>query len=201
MASASHPSGPGTAPRWIRFAVAVPVLLLVLPEPAAAAVGGGEETIWTHIAKLTNFALLVGTLVYFLKGPLMRALAASGVQVRQDLVTASEMRAAAAAQLADIQQKMQTLPGELEALRRQGAADVQAEQARIKEAAALERERLLEQMRREIDMRTRIARRELTAHAAALAVGIAEERIRRTITADDHLRLVDRYTAQLGEAR
>jgi F-type H+-transporting ATPase subunit b len=111
------------------------------------------------------------------------------------------MRAAAAAQLADIQQKMQTLPGELEALRRQGAADVQAEQARIKEAAALERERLLEQMRREIDMRTRIARRELTAHAAALAVGIAEERIRRTITADDHLRLVDRYTAQLGEAR
>jgi F-type H+-transporting ATPase subunit b len=201
MTPSSHHSGPGAAPRWVRFAVTVPVLLLVLPEPAAAAVGGGEETIWTHIAKLTNFALLVGTLVYFLKGPLMRSLAASGVQVREDLVAASEMRAAAAAQLAGIQQKMQTLPGELEALRRQGAADVEAEQARIKEAAALERERLLEQTRREIEMRTRIARRELTAHAAALAVEIAEARIRRTITADDQLRLVDRYTAQIGAAR
>jgi F-type H+-transporting ATPase subunit b len=201
MTPSSHHSGPGAAPRWVRFAVTVPVLLLVLPEPAAAAVGGGEETIWTHIAKLTNFALLVGTLVYFLKGPLMRSLAASGVQVREDLVAASEMRAAAAAQLAGIQQKMQTLPGELEALQRQGAADVEAEQARIKEAAALERERLLEQTRREIEMRTRIARRELTAHAAALAVGIAEARIRRTITADDQLRLVDRYTAQIGAAR
>jgi F-type H+-transporting ATPase subunit b len=201
MTPSSHHSGPGAAPRWVRFAVTVPVLLLVLPEPAAAAVGGGEETIWTHIAKLTNFALLVGTLVYFLKGPLMRSLAASGVQVREDLVAASEMRAAAAAQLAGIQQKMQTLPGELEALQRQGAADVEAEQARIKEAAALERERLLEQTRREIEMRTRIARRELTAHAAALAVEIAEARIRRTITADDQLRLVDRYTAQIGAAR
>jgi F-type H+-transporting ATPase subunit b len=181
--------------------VGVPLIVFALPEPAAAAVGGGEESVWTHVAKLTNFALLVGTLVYFLKGPLMGFLAARGVQVRQDLVAASEMRAAAATQLAEIQQKMQTLPGELDALQRQGAADVRAEQARIKEAAAIERGRLLEQTRREIEMRTRIARRELTAHAAALAVGIAEERIRRTITAEDQMRLVDRYTAQLGEAR
>jgi F-type H+-transporting ATPase subunit b len=201
MTPSSHYPRPGRAPRWVLFTVAVPLIVLALPEPAVAAVGGGEETIWTHVAKLTNFALLVGTLVYFLKPPLMRFLAARGVQVRQDLVTASEMRTAAAAQLAEIQQKMQTLPGELEALKGQGAADVQAEQARIKEAAALERERLLEQMRREIEMRTRIARRELTTHAAALAVAVAEERIRRTITAEDQLRLVDRYTVQLGEAR
>jgi F-type H+-transporting ATPase subunit b len=180
--------------------VATAFMIVALPEPAAAAVGG-EETVWSQIAKLLDFAILVGTLVYFLKSPLMGFLAARGVQVRQDLVTASEMRTAAAAQLAEIQQKMQTLPGELEALKRQGAADVQAEQARIKEAAAIERERLLEQMRREIEMRTRVARRELTAHAAALAVGIAEERIRKSITPDDHMRLLDRYTAQLGEAR
>ena len=50
-------------------------------------------------------------------------------------------------------------------------------------------------------MRLRVARRDLTEHAARLAVGIAEERIRRTITPDDQLRLVDRYTAQLKEAR
>jgi F-type H+-transporting ATPase subunit b len=201
MTPSSHQSPPGRAPRWVLCTVAVSLIVLALPDTAAAAAAGGEETIWTHIAKLTNFGLLVGALVYFLKGPLLRFLDGRGVQVRQDLVTASEMRTAAAAQLAAIQQKMQTLPGELDALTRQGAADVQAEQARIKEAAALERERLIEQTRREIEMRTRVARRELTAHAATLAVQIAEERIRRTITAEDQLRLVDRYTAQLGEAR
>ena len=51
-------------------------------------------------------------------------------------------------------------------------------------------------------MRLRIARRELTEHAAQLAV---ERRRGRgsaaAITPDDQLRLVDRYTAQLKEAR
>jgi F0F1-type ATP synthase membrane subunit b/b' len=50
-------------------------------------------------------------------------------------------------------------------------------------------------------MRLRIARRELTEHAAFLAVGVAEQRIRRSITPDDQLRLVDRYASQLKEAR
>ena len=96
---------------------------------------------------------------------------------------------------------MQALPAELETLHKQGAEDVKAEQARIAQAATHERERLLEQTRREIEMRLRIARRELTAHAAQLAVQVAEQRIRRTITPDDQVRLVDRYTAQLKEAR
>ena len=50
-------------------------------------------------------------------------------------------------------------------------------------------------------MRLRMARRELTEYAAALAVSVAQERIKSTITPDDQLRLVDRYTTQLKEAR
>jgi F-type H+-transporting ATPase subunit b len=150
------------------------------------------------IARLFNFVALVGILVYFLKSPLVGYLVSRGTQIRQDLVTASEMRAAAAAQLNEIQARMATLPGELEALRRQGAEDVKAEQARIAEAAVHERERLLDQTRREIDMRLRVAKRELTEHAAHLAVQVAEQRIKRTITPEDQVRLVDRYASQLA---
>ena len=83
----------------------------------------------------------------------------------------------------------------------QDSAALAAEQRRIAQTAAAERERLIEQTRREIDMRLRVARRELTEHAAQLAINVAEERIKRSITPDDQLRLVDRYTAQLQEAR
>jgi F-type H+-transporting ATPase subunit b len=157
-----------------------------------------EGNVYVEVgAKLLNFGILVGLLVYFLRGPLGVYLADRSAQIRQDLVTAAEMRTAATAQLAEIDRRMQALPAELDALKRQGAEDVKAEQARIAEAAALERTRLIEQTRREIDMRMRIARRELTEHAAALAVNVAEQRIRRTITPDDQMRLVDRYAAQL----
>jgi F-type H+-transporting ATPase subunit b len=167
-------------------------------EPAE---GAHEQTWLQTAAKVANFAILAGALAYFLKTPLAAYLASRATQIRQDLVTAAEMRATATAQLADIEKKLRSLPTELEALRRQGAADVAAEQARIAQAAAAERERLIEQTRREIEMRLRVARRQLTEHAAQLAVNVAEQRIRHSITPDDQLRLLDRYTAQLREAR
>lgn len=153
------------------------------------------------IARLFNFAILVGVLVYFGKSPVVGYLVSRSAQIRQELVTAAEMRAAASAQMAEIQARMATLPGELEALKHQGADDVKSEQARIAEAATHERERLLTQTRREIDMRLRIAKRELTEHAAALAVQVAEQRIKRVITPEDQVRLIDRYSSQLREAR
>lgn len=168
--------------------------------PLFAASEGGNPVVEVG-AKLLNFGLLIGILVYFLRSPLAAHLASRSAQIRQDLVTAAEMRAAASAQLAEIDAKMKALPNELETLKRQGAEDVTAEQARIAQAAADERARLLEQTRREIDMRMRIARRELTEHAAVLAVGVAEQRIRRAITPEDQIRLVDRYASQLREAR
>ena len=171
------------------------------PETVFASSEEHPESIWVTAARLANFAILAGALVYFLRSPLAGYLTSRGQQIRQDLVTAAQMKASASAQLAEIDQKMKTLPGELEALKRQGADDVRAEQGRMAQAAAAERDRLVEQTRREIDMRLRIARRELTEHAATLAVGIAEARIRKTITPEDQLRLVDRYTAQLKEAR
>ena len=160
-----------------------------------------EEGILPTVARLFNFAVLAGALFYFLRSPIAMHLASRATQIRQDLVNAADMRTAAAAQLAEIERKMRTLPAELDALKSRGAEDVEAEKRRIAAAAAAERERLIEQTRREINMRLRIARRELVEHAANLAVRIAGERISRSITPDDQLRMVDRYTRQLREAR
>jgi F0F1-type ATP synthase membrane subunit b/b' len=128
--------------------------------------------------------------------------------VREDLVTAAETRAAAVRQLAEIDAKLAALPAELEALKKRGAEDLMAERVRIEQDAQAERQRVLEHTRREIDMRLRVAKRELLDVAANLAVNVAAERIRAAITPEDQARLVDRYASQLqsgaghhGEAR
>ena len=185
--------------RFTRFILTTGFVFLLLGDVGFAAEGGNPAV--EMGAKLLNFALLVGALIYFLKSPIAAHLASRITQIRQDLVQAADLQKTAAAQLSDIQQKMAALPAEIESLRRQGADDVKAERQRIAQAAETERVRLLDQTRREIDMRLRVAKRELTEHAAQLAVQVAEQRIKRVITPDDQMRLVDRYASQLKEAR
>jgi len=173
-------------------------------EAGAAKEASGEEHEagggWgATIAKTVNFAILVGVLVYFLRAPLTAYLTGRISKVREDLVTAQQTRETAARQLAGIDAKLKALPLELETLKQRGAEDIVAERKRIEEAAEAERQRLLEHTRREIEMRLRIARRELLELTADHAIGIARERITRSINADDQARLVDRYTAQLTQ--
>lgn len=168
---------------------------------AEAAAHGSEHPIRDLVAKLLNFGILVGILVYFLKTPIAGYLSGRSAQIRQDLIAAADMRRTATAQLEEIQKRLSKLPEELAALKSRGEEDVRNEKIRIADSARVERERLLEQTRREIAMRLRMARRELTEYAAELAVDVAHDRIQRTITPDDQLRLVDRYTAQLRAAR
>lgn len=196
------PTSPASRPSIKRalWLVVVTVSLAGLPTPVHAAEAEGSPIV-EMAARLLNFAILAGVLVYFLRSPILGYLASRSTQIREDLTRAAELRATATAQLAEIDRQLGALPAELEALKAQGAEDVRAERVRIAQAAAAERERLLEQMRREIGMRLRVARRELVEHAAELAVGVARQRIQRSITPEDHLRLVDRYTSQLAEAR
>ena len=218
MRNSSRPTFDGhdrpirTAPRaglliaCVLMAIALsPLVVTAVAQHEGAPTGESEaphgQTILQSVAKVVNFALLGGILVYFLKTPINTYLVTRATTIRQDLVTASETRATATAQLAEIERKLQALPAELEALKRQGAEDVTAEQARIAQAAAAERERLIAQTHREIESRLRMARRQLTEHAAELAIRVAEQRIKQTITPEDQLRLVDRYAAQLRASR
>jgi len=167
------------------------------PAPRGEGEHGGGGGVVGMIARLINFAVLFGTLWYLLRSPIVGYLANRGTQIRRDLVEAAEMRQAAGEQIAGIDRRLQALPGELAQLRAQGTAEIEAEEARIRAAAAAERDRLLEQARREIDLQVKGAERELVSHAADLAVGVASQRIKASITDEDQKRLVDRYVGQL----
>ena len=150
---------------------------------------------------VANFIIFIGVLYYFLNQPIRQYLATRDSTIRKDLVEAAELRAAAAAQLQNIEQKLQALPGELANLRTRGAEDIKAEEQRIAAQAAADRERLLEQTRREIELQVRLAKKEILEHAANLSVQLATERIKKEVTPADQDRLVDRYLSQVKEQR
>ena len=148
---------------------------------------------------VANFIIFVGVLYYFLNRPVRDYMATRSSTIRKDLVEAAELRAAAAAQLAAIEQKLQALPGELSALRTRGAEEIKLEEQRIAAQAAADRDRLLDQTRREIDLQVRLAKKAILEHAADLSVQLATERITKEVTPADHARLVDRYLSQVKE--
>jgi F-type H+-transporting ATPase subunit b len=175
------------------------VLLATAPAVAAAAQEAEhhEASLTDFFWPVVNFAILCGVLYYFLKTPLSSYLTDRGTTIRRDLVDAAAIRNTATAQLEEIDRKLRALPGEIDALRARGQAEVAAEGQRIARQAAVERERLLEQARREIDVQVRVAKRALTEHAADLAVELATDRIATGTTAADQARLVDRYLEQV----
>ena len=188
-----------------RASIALILLACVLSAPALLASEAAEaehgNPIVPIVARLFNFAILAGTLVYFLRSPFNQYLADRGAQIRADLVKASELKASASTQWAAIDQKMAALPAELEAVRKTGAIEVDAEEARIRDAADKERARLLTQMSREIELRTKTAERDLAKVASARAIDIATDYIKKTMTEADHERLVERYLTQVGAAK
>jgi F0F1-type ATP synthase membrane subunit b/b' len=157
------------------------------------------ESVWSLPARLFNFAILVGGLIYLLRSPLAQHLASRRQQIRGGLESARATSATASAQIAELDRRLQTLPAELEALRKQGVAEIAAEEQRIQANAEAERTRLIEDMRRDVDMRVRVARKALAEHAADLAVGLAADRVRQTITEAEQTRLIDRYTTQVKD--
>jgi len=161
--------------------------------------GEHAESIWPTIAQIFNFAVLVGGLIYLLRSPLAAHLASRSQQIRGGLESARETTATATAQLADIDRRLQSLPAELDALRARATEEIAAEERRIQAKAEAERTRLIDDMRRDVDVRVRVARQELTEHAADLAVSLAGDRVRQTITDADQARLIDRYATQVKD--
>jgi F-type H+-transporting ATPase subunit b len=157
--------------------------------------GGGLLPV---LARLLNFAVLVGGLGYLLRKPLADYLQKRATLIRRDLNDAEAMQEAARVEMADIEAKLSALPAELEGLKARGAEEVAAESRRIRQLADAERGRVLEQTRREIDQQVRAARDTLRREAATLATEVAARRIRESLTSDDHLRLVDRYAAEVS---
>lgn len=169
--------------------------------PPAEHAGGAEHEsgLSALLWPVANFVVLVGALYYFLRTPFTDYLAGRSAQVRKDLVEAGELNRTATAQLAEVDRKLQALPGEIEQLKKRGVEEIAAEEERIASAAAADRARLLTQARREIDVRLQAAQRDLSDHAATLALQLAEQRLGRDMSPADHTRLVDRYVQQVKE--
>ena len=177
--------------------------LLAVPALAAAsgeAAGHDAGIPWTDLLKqAVNFAILAGALVYFLKKPISSFLKERSEQLRASIEGAARAREEAAAKLSDIERRMAGLSDEIAGMNRKMEAEAEEEARRIREAAEVEIGRVRTQAQFAAEQEVKKARLELRKEAAGLAIGAAEEIVKKAITPEDQERLARENIEKIRE--
>jgi len=150
--------------------------------------------------QIFNFAVLVGILVFFGGKAVNKALRGRHEQLKADLASAAEARAAAEAKLAKQEARLSSLETEIAELRRNLKAEAEAEKARLIEAAEERATRIKAETTFLIDQQVREADQRLRRESADAALKIAEDILRRSIGPADQQRLLETFVGNVADA-
>jgi len=145
---------------------------------------------------VSNFVVIACVLIWagrkFLPG-IFRDRTAAIQKAMQEAQKASEE---ARCRLADIESRLTKLDVEIGTMRNAAEKEAAAEEARLQAAVEEEKRKIVESAQQEIAAVAKAARRELTAYAADLAVGLAKKQIHVDAATDQAL--VRNFATQLG---
>ena len=159
----------------------------------------GLSVQWSYWASvILNFVVIAALIIWagrkFLPG-LFRDRTAAIQKAMQEAQKASEE---ARRKLAEIEARLQKLDVEIGRMRDAAEKEGMAEEARIQAAAEEDARKIIASAEQEIAAAAKAARRQLTAHAADLAVGLAQKQIHVDAATDQAL--VRNFAGQLGTA-
>ena len=174
-------------------ALALGVALLALPALAAAAEGGGGSLIevnWTLGVQLISFLLLLIVLYKLTYKPLLGALEGRTAAIQQQLAEAQAARDDAQRERVAMEERIRAAHAEAQTLRERALREAAELRERLSAEARQEAARLVESAQAQVAQDVRRARAELRAEVGALATQIAERLVRKSLTDEDHQRLV-----------
>jgi F-type H+-transporting ATPase subunit b len=155
-----------------------------------------QQSYWLSV--VLNFAVIAALIVWagrkYLPG-MFRERTAAIQKAMQEAQKASEE---ARRKLAEIESRLAKLDVEIGMIRDAAEKEGATEEARIKAAAEEDARKIVATAEQEIAAAAKAARRQLTAHAAELAVGLAQKQIRVDAATDQAL--VRNFSGQLGAA-
>jgi len=190
--------------RYIYIYRALLLGLFILAPVAAFAAGGGGHAdsgavLKDFIYRCFNFALMAGLLAYFVTKPIRKGLKGRTAEIEKTLADAEAAKAAAEAKHKEYSEKLakatEEIAGITEAIRREG----ELERDKIIAAAKDMADKIEQEADNKAAGVVAKARIELREEASRLAVELAEDMLKKQVSADDQKRLVEEYMQKMGE--
>jgi len=179
------------------FAAAALLALLTtaLPALAAEAAEGGEPSLFAgdlgnSVWTILIFVLVLIILGKFAWGPILKTLQTRESFIHEALAKAKRDRDDAEARLREYEERLASARAEATAIVDEGRRDAEVVKRKIEEDAKHAADEAIERARREIQMATDTATKELYQLSARLATDLAARVIGRELTAQDHERLI-----------
>jgi len=147
-----------------------------------------------------NFLLLAGGLWYLLKKMLGPYLQARGDAIREEMKQSSKALEDASQRLSAIEDKLRLLDQEIGSLRSSALEEAAAERVRIEERTNADAQKISQTAEQEIAAAAKLARQELRVYASELAIGLAEKKIRDTISPESEGTIFRSFLEDLKES-
>ena len=176
------------------------VALLLVPEIALAAGGGGEFNagrIARHAINLVIFVAVIGSLV---RKPLSDFLQFRRVEIKEGLDKAFDAKTEAESRQAELQARLDGFEAEVETMMSHVAEEGAREHQRLLAAGEASAKQLETATERALTEEGRRAAEELRAEAIDLAMAKAGELLSSSVGDDDHHRIAGNYINTLQEA-
>jgi len=177
--------------------------MLAAPALVQASEEGGSSLIevnWTLGVQLISFLLLLAVLYKLMYRPLMGALEGRSAAIQQQLAEAQAAREEAQQALGAMEERIRAAQAEARALRERALREAAELRERLSAEARQEATRLIEGAQAQVSQEVRRARAELRAEVGVLATQIAERLIRKSLTDEDHQRLLREALARIEPA-
>ena len=177
------------------------VMLALVAIPAFAQESGGAEKPSLLLWQTLNFLILAGLLGWLVVkqgGPLLTS---RSKEITEGLAAGEIAKAEADARAAEVEAKLGNLEKEINALRGSAREERDREADRIRHDTQAEIARIHHQAEMEIESAGKQARLEVQRAAAALAIDLAEKKVRARMSTDVQSALLETFLKDLtGEA-
>lgn len=149
------------------------------------------------ISILFNFAVIAGGIAYMLKKHLPGAFRNRTLSIQRGMAEAQKASEEARQRLSDIENRLSRLDAEIAAMREAAEREATSEEAKIRAAAEQDTRKVIESAEQEIVAAANVARRELKAYAADIAVALAQQQLHLDANTDEAL--IKSFASELSQ--
>lgn len=182
---------------WRRSLVVVVAALVAPAQALAEGAGSAEGHSGTLVWHAVNLIVLLSVLVYFLRAPIRGFFATRRRDIEQNLERAAAVLREAEERLADWKGRMVRLDAEIQELRRLAQERAEAERRQILADAEAAAARIRRDGAAAVQQEERRARDALRKEAADLAMELAGELLRQQMTDADRARLAEEFIERM----